>query len=131
LGVTLLLAALLALARRTGPSLECAAAPGVTQDRSAWIAGAWMGLAVMAKLHAALALPLLWPRIGWRGLLMSLAVITACLLPFLGAGPHLMEGAQNMAQGWSANGSLYPLLRIGFRFAGLSVFATHVLCGAL
>jgi hypothetical protein len=90
-----------------------------------------MGLAAMGKLHAFVALPVLALRIGWRGRLATLAVVAVCLLPFLGAGSHLMEGVQSMAQYWDVNASLYPLLLAGCRFAGRGPFTTRVLCGML
>lgn len=130
LGVTLLLACLLPLTRRTERSSEAPNPSGAASASAAWSAGAWLGLAAMSKPHALLALPILLPRIGWRGLLMTLAVIGACFLPFLDAGSHLMGGAQEMAN-WSTNGSLYPLFRIGSQALGLEERFARALCGAL
>jgi hypothetical protein len=129
LGVALLMAGLLVIA--VPPPLASSAFRSAAKGLSGWSAGVWIGLAAMAKLHALLALPILSPRIGRRGLVMAAAMMAACVLPFLGAGPHLMEGAQNMAWGWSVNGSLYPLLRAVCRLAGLGVAATRALSAGL
>jgi alpha-1,6-mannosyltransferase len=88
-----------------------------------------LALSVLSKFFPILLLLtfLKRARLAYVGLFASL--ILAFYAPFLSAGPHLLDGAQNYARDWVNNGSLFHLLRLVGRsntgaelIAGLMMF---------
>ena len=65
------------------------------------------GLSAGAKLFAALMLWLAWPRVRWRGVLVTGVVCAAVFLPFMFAGKDAARGLMNFSLGHEFNSGLY------------------------
>ncbi len=66
-----------------------------------------LGFAVLAKLLPVVLLPFLARRIGWRYCALVLAVVVSGYLPFLDAGPALLDGLGTFAQRWRFNSGVF------------------------
>lgn len=87
-------------------------------------AAAVFGLTILAKLSPLILVPLLWRRIGIKGLLISASVVLLGYLPFAAAGLHVLDGFLTFARNWEFNGGPYQL----FRLLGSPAMA-RALCG--
>jgi alpha-1,6-mannosyltransferase len=68
-----------------------------------------LGLAIATKLAPIVLLPFLARRVGaWRTVLVCVTC-TACFLPYLGAGPHLLDGLLAFSANWQFNSGLFRL----------------------
>ena len=65
------------------------------------------GLSAGAKLFAALMLWLAWPRVRWRGVLVTGLVCAAVFLPFMFAGKEGVRGLMSFSLGNEFNSGLY------------------------
>ncbi|HJW88056.1 MAG TPA: glycosyltransferase family 87 protein, partial [Dehalococcoidia bacterium] len=78
--------------------------------RNSALSSAALGLGVLAKFYPLLFAVLFLPRWGRKGALVFAGVVTACYLPFLGAGAGLFQGFSYFMGRGLFNGSLFPLL---------------------
>lgn len=82
----------------------------------------WAGLGALVKLLPLALLPALWHR--RPGLLVGVAALAVLpVLPFVEAGPALLEGLTTYAQHWRFNASLFSLLDAGLGDAARPVAA--------
>jgi alpha-1,6-mannosyltransferase len=88
--------------------LVVAALYGLARGRPG-AAGVALGLAIGAKLFAAIAIPVLARRLGVRGLLAAAVVAVLGFAPFA-AEPRLFEGLTTFAQIWRMNEAGFALL---------------------
>jgi hypothetical protein len=72
-------------------------------------AAAW-GLAVLAKLSPVVLLPFVVRRVGLAATAVGGAVAALGILPFVDAGPLLLEGLRRFASSWQFNAGPYRLL---------------------
>jgi len=89
--------------------LAFALMPSRSDRPIAWSAVA-LGLSIMSKGYALLALPFLVRRYGWRYLPWVAGTCAALAAPFLGAGWSLFNGLTAYVAGWRENAGLLLLL---------------------
>jgi alpha-1,6-mannosyltransferase len=78
----------------------------VLRGRSLAASVCW-GLSAGAKLFAVLMLWLAWPRVRWRGVLITGLVCAAVFLPFMFAGKDGVRGLMTFSLGNGFNSGLY------------------------
>jgi hypothetical protein len=74
--------------------------------RAIGLSAAALGLSIMTKGYALLALPFLVQRYGWRYLGWVLVTCAAVVAPFAGAGSAMFSGLSAYLHGWGENASL-------------------------
>ena len=69
-----------------------------------------LGLAIAVKIFPVILLPFLARRVGaWRTVLACAAAV-ACCVPYLGAGPHVLDGLRVFSATWQFNAGPFQLL---------------------
>ncbi len=71
-----------------------------------------LGFAVTVKIPALLFVPFLLWRTGWKAVLLFVAIVLLCYLPFMGSGGSDLPVLFNFAQNWQFNSALYGLLQL-------------------
>lgn len=78
--------------------------------RRSWLAGVLMGMALACKVAALVALPLLWKRAGWRGMVFAALALLLCYLPFVWQPGSELFALQTFAKVWRFNPLLFALI---------------------
>lgn len=79
-------------------------------ERRSLLAGLSLGAGIASKLYPLVLVPVLWRRLGWRGILATGVLPLLLLAPFLGIGLHVFDGLVAFAKDWEFNSSLFALV---------------------
>jgi alpha-1,6-mannosyltransferase len=91
-----------------------------------------LALSVLSKFFPLLLLVTFLKRVRLAHVGVFASLILALYAPFLGAGPHLLDGARNYARDWVNNGSFFHLLRfVAGSSTGAELTAGVVLLGVI
>ncbi len=91
---------------------------------------ACLGLGVLAKLVPVLLVPIVWKRIGWRGVAVVMSVVVVGYLPYVDAGEMLFSGLMTYGETWEYNGSVFSLLALVAEGVNGSMTGVRLLVGA-
>lgn len=86
------------------------------------LGGALLGLGIAGKVYPLVLVPVLWRRLGPRGIGLALLVPWLLLIPFADAGPEVFDGLFAFAKDWEFNSSVFALAAAGMAMLGLPEF---------